>query len=321
MRVGVVDLGSNSTRLLVADVRDGAVHERDRRTRVTRLAEGLERNRELSAAAMERVHGTIDEYASAIAAEGCEASVAIMTSAVRDAANGREFAREVRTRHGLNARVLSGGEEARLTFLGASAGRPAPASGTLAVVDVGGGSTELVTGRGSTLDAHVSLQVGVVRHSERHLHHDPPAPEELRALGKDVREALASALPARAREAVAAAIAVAGTPTSCAAMALELEPYDGAAVEGFVLEAELLEDQLAYLARLPLARRRELRGLHPDRAPTIVAGVAILLEALRTLGLGRFTVSERDVLHGASLKLELCKLEPGEKLDWPSSQE
>jgi exopolyphosphatase/guanosine-5'-triphosphate,3'-diphosphate pyrophosphatase len=321
MRVGVVDLGSNSTRLLVADVREGEVEERDRRSRVTRLADGLERSRELSGAAMERVHAAIEQYAVAIAAEGCEASVAIMTSAVRDAANGHEFAREVRQRHGLHARVLSGDEEARLTFLGASAGRPAPAPGTLAVIDVGGGSTELVTGRGAALEAHASLQVGVVRHSERHLHHDPPTPEELRALQDDARGALASALPARVRGAVGAGIAVAGTPTSCAAMALELEPYDRTAVEGFVLEGEVLEEQLARLSTLDLTRRRALRGLHPDRAPTIVAGIAILLEALRTLGLERVTVSERDVLHGASLKLGMSKLELEHKRDWPCSQE
>ena len=148
----------------------------------------------------------------------------------------------------------------------------------------------------------------------------PPSPQELRTLGEDVRGALGAALPARAREGVDAAIAVAGTPTSCAAMALGLEPYDRAAVEGFVLEAQVLEGQFANLAELPLARRRELTGLHPDRAPTIVAGVAILLEALRTLDLERVTVSERDVLHGASLKLGMSKLELDHKLDWPRSQ-
>jgi exopolyphosphatase/guanosine-5'-triphosphate,3'-diphosphate pyrophosphatase len=321
MRVGVVDLGSNSTRLLVADVRDGSVEELDRRSRVTRLADGLERNRELSVAAMDRVHEVIAEYGKAIAAQGCETSVAIMTSAVRDAENGVAFAADVRERHGLDARVLSGDEEAQLTFVGASAGRAPPAEGALAVIDVGGGSTELVYGRHGGAEAHASLQLGVVRHSERHLRHDPPEPKELEALGDDIRATLAAGVPAGARSAVSAAIAVAGTPTSCAAMALELEPYDRAAVEGFVLTTGVLEEQLALLAALSLEERRKLPGLHPDRAPTIVAGIEILLQAARALGLERLTVSERDVLHGAALKLASAELAKGHNFDWPRSQE
>jgi exopolyphosphatase / guanosine-5'-triphosphate,3'-diphosphate pyrophosphatase len=305
MRVGVVDLGSNSSRLLVAEVEDGGVRELDRRTRVTRLADGLERTGALSQPAIDRVHAVVCTYEQAIRGHRCEAAVAVMTSAVRDAANGAALAEQVRTRHGLDARVLSGDEEARLTFLGAATGRAgAQGGGALAVIDVGGGSTELVTGRDGKVRDHASLQVGVVRHSERHLRHDPPRPEELRALAGDVRAALAAALPEPARREVTDGVAVAGTPTSCAAMAMELEPYDPAAIEGYVLGADVMEEQLARLATRALDERRAVAGLHPDRAPTILAGIAILLEALRALGLTGVTVSERDILHGAALDLE-----------------
>ncbi len=302
MRIAVVDIGSNSTRLLIADVEDGTVDERDRRTQVTRLADGLERTGELSSTSIERVHTVLAGYVDAIEQARCEAAVAVMTSAVRDAANGEAFAAEVRARHGLNANVLTGDEEARLTFLGAAAGRWAPGHGVLAVIDVGGGSTELVAGRDGTVEGHVSLQLGVVRHSERHLRHDPPEPDELVALGDDVRETLSGALPEDLRTAITAGVAVAGTPTSCAAMAMKLEPYDPSAVEGFLLEAGVLEEQLARLADMRLQERRRVPGLHPDRAVTIVAGITILLEAMRALELERVTVSEHDILHGAALE-------------------
>lgn len=303
MRVAIVDLGSNSSRLLVADVESGRVAEVDRRTEVTRLADGVDASGRLDEAAMERVHRVVASYVDAIGQHGCRRAAAIMTSAVRDAANGGAFARAVRERHGLDARILSGDEEAGLTFIGAGAGRELSAEAALAVVDVGGGSTELVVGRDGKVQAHVSLQLGVVRHSERHLHSDPPTDEELEALGDDVRRSYRDALPEAARHAVSAGVAVAGTPTSAVAMELELEPYDRARVEGHVLERATLEEQLARLAGMTVRQRRRLGGLHPDRAPTIVAGLEILLEALRYLHLERVTVSERDILHGAAIAL------------------
>lgn len=303
MRVGIVDLGSNSSRLLVADVEAGRVAEVDRRTEVTRLGDGVEATGRLDDAAMERVQLVVAAYAEAIAQHGCRAAAAIMTSAVRDAANGRAFARNIGERHRLRARILSGDEEAGLTFAGAGAGRELPAGASLAVIDVGGGSTELVVGRDGAVEAHVSLQLGVVRHSERHLRSDPPTAEQLEALGDDVHAAYRDALPAAARRAVGAGVAVAGTPTSAAAMELELEPYDRARVEGHVLELATLEELLARLAGMTVERRCHVAGLPPDRAPTVVAGLAILLEGLRYLELERVTVSERDILHGAAVEL------------------
>ena len=301
MRVAVVDIGTNSTRLLIADVAAGGeLTELDRRSTVTRLGEGVDATGALGEAPQARVFAVLESYAAAIEAEGCEARTAVMTSAVRDASNGAQFAAAVRERYGLEGRTLTGDEEAQLTFAGATAARP-PGDGALLVVDIGGGSTELVIGARGAVDFHVSTQAGVVRHSERHIASDPPAAAEIAALRADARGVLEAAAPEAVRSGVREAVAVAGTATSCAAIDLALEPYDAAKTEGHVLTTEILDAQLARLSALPLAERREVPGLHPDRAPTIVAGVAILLEVLSTFGLSRTTVSDRDILWGVAL--------------------
>jgi exopolyphosphatase/guanosine-5'-triphosphate,3'-diphosphate pyrophosphatase len=299
MHVAVVDIGSNSTRLLVADVRGGAVTELDRRSTVTRLGEGVDANGRLGDAPQERVFATLEGYVEAIERHECERRMAVMTSAVRDAANGDEFSAVVRERFGLDARTLTGDDEARLTYLGATAGRHDDTPRLL--IDIGGGSTELVVGAGGQVRFHVSTQAGVVRHTERHLASDPPRPEELEALTADVRAVLEAAVPALEAEWPRAAIAVAGTATSCAAIDLELDPYDPAQVEGHVISLERLGGLLSRLSSIPLAERRLIPGLHPDRAPTIVAGVAILALVLRHFGLGATEVSEHDILWGAAL--------------------
>ena len=301
MRVGVVDIGTNSTRLLIADVTDGRVHEVQRRSEVTRLGEGVDATGRLGDEPMRRVLETLEAYHAAIRQSRCDATTGVLTSAVRDAENGAQFTELVRARFDLDVRTISGEEEARLTFLGATAERPDPPDGSLLVIDIGGGSTEFVIGRGGNVEFNVSTQAGVVRQTERHLHSDPPAPAELRALGDAVREILAADVPVEVRRVVAAAVGVAGTATSCAAIAQELDPYDPNRVEGYVLEVGELELLLARLAAMPLAERRTVVGLHPDRAPTIVAGVVILLEALRAFGLDRVEVSERDILWGAAI--------------------
>ncbi|HEX8102616.1 MAG TPA: Ppx/GppA phosphatase family protein [Solirubrobacteraceae bacterium] len=301
MRVAVVDIGTNSTRLLIADVDAGSVSELDRRSIVTRLGEGVDATGQLGDAPQERVFAVLEEYAAAIEAAGCEARTAVMTSAVRDASNGAAFAARVRDRYGLEGRTLSGDEEANFSFRGATVG--GTHEGRLLVVDIGGGSTELVVGAQRKVEFHVSTQAGVVRHSERHLHTDPPTPDELAALRADARGVIAAAVPVEVRLRVDDAIAVAGTATQGAAIDLGLEPYDPAKVEGHVLDRPTLDAQLALLASLPLEQRRDVRGLDPDRAPTIVAGVAILLEVLGAFELGHATVSERDILWGVALDL------------------
>jgi exopolyphosphatase / guanosine-5'-triphosphate,3'-diphosphate pyrophosphatase len=301
-RVAVVDIGSNSTRLLVADVGPGArVAELDRRSVVTRLGEGVDAGGALGDAPRERVYAVLEDYAAVIAEHGATATTAVMTSAVRDASNGSEFAAAVRERYGLDGRTLSGGEEAQLTFRGATAARtPAPGE-RLLVIDIGGGSTELVTGERGAVAFHVSTQVGVVRHSERHLHSDPPTPDELRSLSDDAGSALARAVPEAERARVTAAVAVAGTATQCAGIDLGYVPDD---VEGHRLSLPALEAMLERLVALPLEQRREVPGLDPNRAPTIVAGVVVLTRTLAAFGLEEVEVSDRDILWGAALELE-----------------
>ena len=301
MRVAVVDIGTNSTRLLVADVREGAVDELERHSVVTRLGHGVDATGRLEEAAQERVLATLAEYAEAIERHGCERRLAVLTSAVRDADNGAGFTAEVRDRFGLDARTLSGDEEARLTFLGATAARDPGDATPLVVADIGGGSTELVTGARGEMDFHVSTQAGVVRHSERFLRGDPPAREGMEALARDVRAVIEDAVPADVRERVRAAVAVAGTATSAAAIDAGVEPYDPARVEGRVVAAWRLAGISDNLAALPLEERRAIPGLHPDRAPTIVAGMLILAQVLDAFGLDRFEASERDIMWGAAI--------------------
>jgi exopolyphosphatase / guanosine-5'-triphosphate,3'-diphosphate pyrophosphatase len=313
VRVAVVDIGTNSTRLLIADVdRDsGALDELVRRSQVTRLGEGVDASGVLSSAAIERVLATLSEYRELIDEHGCESNFAVLTSAVRDAENGDQFAERVRQEYGLDAHVLSGDEEAQLTFLGAMSGRAdattdengRDASEPTVVIDVGGGSTEFIVGSGRTAGFHVSLQAGVVRMSERHITSDPPASNELQALAEDVRETIDRGLPAHERERVGRGIAVAGTATSAAAIDQELDPYDPARVDGYELMLATIELLLARLADMTEAQRREVVGLHPDRAPTIVAGMIVLGEALRAFALDHVEVSEHDILHGGALRL------------------
>jgi exopolyphosphatase / guanosine-5'-triphosphate,3'-diphosphate pyrophosphatase len=306
MRVGVVDIGTNSTRLLVADVEDDAIEELDRRSEVTRLGQGVDSSGRLADEAMERVFVTLAAYREAMDAAGvpADARVAVLTSAARDAANGSGFTSRVRDEYGLDAHTIDGEQEARLTFRGATHGRDPQEREPLLVFDVGGGSTELVVGaaHAGQPSFHVSLQAGVVRQTERHLHTDPPPPRELQRLAEDVRATIEAAVPQDVRASATRAVGVAGTATSLAAIDQELEPYDPRRVHGYVIELGEAELLLARLAQMSLAERRGVRGLHPDRAPTIVAGAAILVEVLRAFGLERTEVSEHDLLHGVALE-------------------
>jgi exopolyphosphatase/guanosine-5'-triphosphate,3'-diphosphate pyrophosphatase len=302
-RVAVVDIGSNSTRLLIADVDEHGATQVQRRTNVTRLADGVDESGRLSDDAIGRVERTLADYRKLIEDTRAEVTIGVLTSAVRDASNGAEFLARVRDVYGIDARVLGGDEEARLTFLGATAERSDAEH--VAVVDIGGGSTEIATGSG----LRTSLQMGVVRFTERHLHHDPPQPAELQRLTTAVREVLDAVLPARLE--VDSLIAVAGTATTAAAIAHDVEPYDPNRIHGAHVAIGDLEEMLARLAILPNAERRQVRGLHPDRAPTIVAGIAILLETVRAFGLDELEVSEHDILVGATLDVEMGRAGTG----------
>jgi exopolyphosphatase/guanosine-5'-triphosphate,3'-diphosphate pyrophosphatase len=302
LRVAVVDVGTNSTRLLIADIApDGTLTERERRTTVTRLGQGVDAAGTLAPEAVDRVYAALDTYKKLIDDNDVAATTAVLTSAVRDARNGAPFTETVRTRFGLDARTITGDEEAALTFRGATSDRAADDDRRLAVFDVGGGSTELVVGHREHVDFHVSTQAGVVRQTERFLHHDPPAPEELQRLRQEAQDLFTAAVPEPTRHSVDAALAVAGTATSAAAMLQELDPYDPARVHGFRLLGAQCEMLLAKLAAMDEEQRRHVTGLHPDRAPAIVAGLVLLIEAMRAFGLDEVEVSEHDILRGAAL--------------------
>jgi exopolyphosphatase/guanosine-5'-triphosphate,3'-diphosphate pyrophosphatase len=298
--VAVIDIGTNSTRLLVADVIDGHVQELDRRTRVTRLGRGVDLSGNLATEAIEAVCEVIAEYVAAYEQLDVSTVTAIATSAVRDASNGEAFIAELRERFALTARILDGEEEALLSYHGATAEDPPPRP--VVVIDIGGGSTELIVGTGAEVDFHTSVQAGVVRQTERHLASDPPTPSELEELAGDVLGLISAALASRPALYAASGITVAGTPTSLAAIDQRLDPYDPQRVHGYRLSLDSIQHMLSQLASLPLAERREVTGLDPERAPTIVAGVVILIEAMRAFGLTEVEASEHDILHGAAIE-------------------
>jgi exopolyphosphatase / guanosine-5'-triphosphate,3'-diphosphate pyrophosphatase len=305
VRTAVIDIGTNSTRLLVADVdpATGTVADVHRESKVTRLGDRVDAGGKLSEEAIGRVFATLTDYRATIEGFECEANLAVLTSAVRDASNGAEFTERVRSEFGLDARVLSGEEEAQLTFLGAMSNRDGSSSEPTVVIDIGGGSTEFIVGANHTATFHVSVQAGVLRMSERHIHTDPPAPHELQDLAADTRRIFLGGLPSEQRTSVKRAIAVAGTATSAAAIDQELDPYDPERVHGYPLLLATVELLIARLADMTEAQRRGVVGLHPDRAPTIVAGMILLDEAMRAFGLDQVEVSEHDILRGGTLRL------------------
>src|SRR5436190_3754150 len=285
VRVAAIDLGTNSTRLLVADVADGRVEELHRETRITRLGEGVDERRRLLPLPVARVRNVLSDFRRTAEELAAERALAVATSAVRDAENGEAFLGEVEWSYGFATQLLSGDDEARMTLRGVTSGRKLGA-GTV-VLDVGGGSTELIDD-----ERRISLDLGSVRLTERFLHADPPGPEEVVACRGAVGSALPELHPTRL-------IGVAGTVTTLAA--LELGRYDPELVHGYHLTREAVERQLERLVSLPLADRRKLPGLEPERAPVIVGGAAIVAEALAHAGLDGLEVSEHDLLTGAAL--------------------
>jgi exopolyphosphatase/guanosine-5'-triphosphate,3'-diphosphate pyrophosphatase len=281
-RVAAIDLGTNTTRLLVADVVDGELAQVVRRTAITRLGEGVDARRRLLPAPIARVRNVLVEYRREAETLGAERTLLVATSAVRDAENGEAFLGELEWSYGFATRLLSGNEEAALTLRGVGALEPGAV-----VLDVGGGSTELI---GETV--HTSLDVGSVRLTERFLHGDPPTAEELDACAAHVR----SVLPAVE---VASLVGVAGTVTTL--VALEENGYDPAVTHGYRLRREQIERQCDRLAAATVEERRGVAGLEPERAPVIVGGVLVVREVLRRYDLDELRVSERDILDGAAL--------------------
>jgi exopolyphosphatase/guanosine-5'-triphosphate,3'-diphosphate pyrophosphatase len=275
--VAAVDLGTNTTRLLVADVADGGLEELHRETRITRLGEGVDSRGKLLPVPIARVRNVLSDYRRTAESLGAERVLLVATSAVRDAENGEAFLGEIEWSYGFVTELLSGDEEAELMRRGIG-----PTEQETLIVDIGGGSTELV------LDGfQASLPLGSVRFTERH-------GEDVTALEAATREILPRLEPT-------AAIGVAGTITTLAALDLGLAEYDRKRVHGHLLSRDGAARQLERLAALPLEERRHVPALEPERAPVIVAGAAILVAILDAYRLDGITASERGLLHGAAL--------------------
>jgi len=291
-RVAAVDLGTNSTRLLVADVEGDRLEELTRELTITRLGEGVDERRRLLPVPIARVRNCLAEYRRSIEEHGATRTLAIATSAVRDAENGEAFLGEIEWSYGFATRLLDGSEEAAMMYRGVAAGRT-PLDGTL-IVDIGGGSTELVLGSKGRPAASSSLDVGCVRVTERFLATDPPSRSELDEAAGFVRSILP---PYEARDAVG----VAGTVTTLATLDLGLAEYDPELTHGHRIPLASVERELQRLAALTLAERLRVPGIEPGRAPVIVAGLVVLREIMHAYGLDEIEVSERDILHGAAL--------------------
>ncbi len=289
-RVAAVDLGTNSTRLLVADVDGDRLEELTRRLTITRLGEGVDRRRRLLPLPIARVRNCLSEYRQELEALGAERTLCIATSSVRDAENGEAFLGEIEWSYGFTTRLLSGAEEAAMMIRGVTAGRP-PLDDVL-VVDIGGGSTELVVAADGAVASATSLDIGCVRITERFLGSDPPSRPELAAASGYVRSLLP---PLQA----AAAIGVAGTVTTLATIDLGDAEYDPERTHGHRLPLASVDEQLERLAAMTTEERVAL-GIEPGRASVIVAGVIVLREVMTACDLAEIEVSERDVLHGAA---------------------
>jgi exopolyphosphatase / guanosine-5'-triphosphate,3'-diphosphate pyrophosphatase len=300
-RVAAIDIGTNSVRLLVAEVdgttaRDAKVVPLDRRMRITRLGQGVDKARALAPDAIERTVAVLREYRAALEEHGVTAVRATATSAARDASNRDDFFAAAHDALGITPELLSGDEEAALSFLGATADLDAPAP--YLVVDIGGGSTEFVLGTDAPTGL-VSLDMGCVRITEQYLESDPPAPEELSNAVAAVRDLVADVprvIPGA--ESAATLIGLAGTVTTVAAIELGIPEYDPEKIHHFVLTREAAEDVFRTLATETAAQRAHNPGLEPGRVDVIVGGTAVLVGIFRVLGFSEMLVSEADILDG-----------------------
>lgn len=296
-RIAAIDIGTNSVLLLIAETDGTSARPLVERATITRLGQGVDKTRALAPEAIERTLACLRAYASDIAEHAPDVVVAVGTSAMRDAEGGASFRASAKEILGVEPRVASGDEEAELTFLGALSGLAV--EGDVVVFDIGGGSTEIICGparpkAGDPAPPKISLDVGSVRLTERHVRSDPPTAEELDAVRADVRAALAK-VPFRPS---GRAVGVAGTVTTIAAFAKDVVPYDAARVHGAVLTADEVDRVAAELARLSLDERKRLPAIDPRRADVIVAGAVLASEILRFCAADRMIVSDRGVRWG-----------------------
>jgi exopolyphosphatase / guanosine-5'-triphosphate,3'-diphosphate pyrophosphatase len=313
MRIAVVDLGTNTCRLFLAEVRDGQVVERAARlTTVVRLGQGVGRERRLHPEAVARTRACLARYASRVETYEPDRRLLIATSVLRDAGEGREFLGEVEHDFGLPWRVLSGEEEGALAFRGGTSSAAGLLPDPLLLVDIGGGSTEFAVGAPAREPDYVrSLDIGVVRLTERFLAGDPPSRAELQRLTACVSEAIERGVPAEVRGVVRGAVGVAGTYTTLVAHKLGLREYRPDLVDGHVLTLADIDAAIAVFVRLTSAQRGRLPGIQPGREDVIVAGAVIAREACRAFGLVEVRCSEADILEGAALALAEGSLRAG----------
>jgi exopolyphosphatase/guanosine-5'-triphosphate,3'-diphosphate pyrophosphatase len=304
-RLAALDVGTNSTRLLVADVDGGrVVAERDRETIITRLGKGVDRTGRLDPAALRRTLDVLAGYAATCRRLGVQHRRVVATSATRDAGNRQEFLDGVRALLGVEAEVLSGREEAATAYRGAT--HDLPGGGRTLVVDIGGGSTELIlgAGRGSgDPEAMVSLDLGCVRLYERHLHSDPPTAAEVAALRADAAAQLARVTETLDPASAERVVGVAGTITTVTAIGLGLDAYDPARIHRAALSAAEIAGVAEKLAAMTVAERAAIPVMAKGREDVIAAGALLLDELARTFGFQRVIASETDILDGVLLGL------------------
>jgi exopolyphosphatase/guanosine-5'-triphosphate,3'-diphosphate pyrophosphatase len=305
MRIASIDIGTNSALCLIADVEQRAVAALEDHATITRLGKGVDAERRLAPEAVERTLACLSRYADRIRHFEATEVRAVATSAMRDASDGDEFLKRAADILGARPEVISGQREAQLTFEGALCGlkdeHGVPSEGPVAVFDIGGGSTEIIVGArtaaGATIDASVSLDVGAVRLTERHLAADPPRAEQLEQARTEVRKALGAAPQAGG----VPLVGVAGTVTTLAALAQQADSYDPARVHGSRLSHVEIGELLERLATMPTAARKRLAGLDPGRADVIVAGALVADEIARWATARSVTVSDRGVRWGLAL--------------------
>jgi exopolyphosphatase/guanosine-5'-triphosphate,3'-diphosphate pyrophosphatase len=302
MRLAGIDCGTNSIRLLIADTTGRGLADVVREMRIVRLGQDVDRTGRLAPEALERTRAALHDYSATIAELGVERVRMTATSATRDASNREDFVAMVRAELGVDPEVITGVEEAALSFAGAVLGLPG-VSGDVLVADIGGGSTELVRGDAGGVRASFSMNVGCVRMTERHLRDDPPTPAQIGATVSDVRAAIDEARQHVDIATTSTFVGVAGTVTTVAAVALELDHYDAQAIHGSVLSAAQVAEVTERLLSMTHEQRAALPVMHPGRVDVIGAGALVLRTLVEACDVDQVLVSEHDILDGIVLSL------------------
>lgn len=301
MRVAAIDCGTNSIRLLIADIDGGNFREVVRDMEIVRLGQGVDQTGQFHPDAIARTLAAVDKFAAEIAKRGVEKLRFCATSATRDATNRHLFVDGVRERLGIEPEVISGDEEAALSFAGAIKDLN-PSDGPFLVVDIGGGSTEFVFGT-STVEAARSVNIGCVRMTERHFASDPASNQQIEAARIDIQAAIAQAAEVVPITKATTLVAVAGTATTVAAAALDLPEYDRYAIHLSRVSAQQTHDAATMFATKNREQRLALGYMHPGRVDVIAAGSLVLSEIMKATGAAEFVASESDILDGMAYSL------------------